>query len=224
MIVSALRFLSAKRLLSGALVLLGIALLLVNTGNAPNRTKMETLLSSETNARVVATGAAMHVTEYSDSGSPFYALQVQNWTQHQADKHHYVDFRAPIVELFGSDALRSWRVSAQRGRITQNAGEPNLELMDNVQLRQAAGAANSLRLRSDRLTMNAAANTVTARGHVVLDSQPMQTTATKLIVYANKVLEFSGSEDQQVVSNIRLGAQRLVNPGPNNAVDRGEDA
>lgn len=223
MIASALRFLGVKSLISGVLVLLGIALLLVNTGNTPKRTTVETLLSSGTNARVVATGAAMQVTEYSDNGTPVYALQVQNWTQHQADKDHYVDFRAPIVELFGSDALRSWRVSAQRGRIAQNDSEPNLELMDNVQLRQAAGTANSLRLRSDRLTVNAADNTVTARGHVVLDSQPMQTTATQLIVHSNKILEFSGTEAQQVVSEIRLGAKRRENP-VFNAADRGEDA
>ena len=64
--------------------------------------------------------------------------------------------------------------------------------------------ANQLRLRSDRLTVDAANEIITARGSVQLNAGPMQTQAPVMVMRNNEVLEFSGIEEQRVVSNIRL--------------------
>ena len=71
-------------------------------------------------------------------------------------------------------------------------------------LEQGLINANQLRLRSDRLTVDTVNEIVTARGSVVLNAGPMQTQAPIMVMRNNEVLEFSGIEEQRVVSNIRL--------------------
>ena len=40
----------------------------------------------------------MKLTEYTENGTRFYALEAQDWTQYKKEQHHYVAFQAPAVE------------------------------------------------------------------------------------------------------------------------------
>lgn len=193
-----------KRALTAALLISALSLFLLTTSNTPEKKAISSLLQPAAAERVIANGKEMQLTEYAQDGKRFYALQVQDWTQYQRDQSHYVAFQTPNMELFDTNAPTSWRISAERGKIVQQDHKPDLELMDNVLLKQVPAASNTLRLRSDQLSVNATNNSITARGHVVLNSDPMQTTAAEMVMRNNKVLEFSGTLEQRVVSEIKL--------------------
>lgn len=194
----------SKRFLTGVVVVFSLILFLITTSNTPEKTAISYLISATDSEHVVATGSGMKLTEYTENGTRFYALEAQDWTQYQKEQHHYVTFQAPAVELFATNTTQSWRVSAQHGRLAQQGRKPSLELLDNVVLEQGLINANQLRLRSDQLTVDTANEMITARGSVELNAGPMQTQAPVMVMRNNEVLEFSGIEEQRVVSNIRL--------------------
>ena len=195
-----------KRFISGLLVSLGLLLLLAKTGNAPGTATISS--SHLTNAsdieHIIATGTRINLTEYAENGARFYALQAQDWTQFQQQHRHVVTFDAPAVELFATNTVHSWRVSAHRGKLAQEEDKPILELIDNVVLEQTLAKTNELNISSDRLTVDTVNEAVTARGNVVLNSGPLQTRGPVMVISNKNVLEFSSTSDQRVVSYISL--------------------
>ena len=194
-----------KRFISGLLVSLGLLLLLAKTGNAPGTATISSPLTNASDIeQIIATGTRINLTEYAENGARFYALQAQDWTQFQQQHRHVVTFDAPVVELFATDTVHSWRVSAHRGKLAQEEDKPILELIDNVVLEQTLAKTNELNLSSDRLTVDTVNEAVTARGNVVLNSGPLQTRGPVMVISNKNVLEFSGTSDQRVVSYISL--------------------
>ena len=204
--------LDTKRLATGALIFTA-ALLFLWATSEPTSTAVNLLVNdSDNNDVIVATGTHMQMTEYADTGQRLYSLKVAEWTQYRGTENTHIELLHPEMRLFDDSDTTPWQVSAKRGSATKLGNQPHLTLSDQVQLRQTTSSAKSLHLRSERLSVDATNESVTARGNVILNFGALRTTAPIMILHKNSTLEFSREANLRVVSTLLLPQEKAAEP------------
>lgn len=203
---------STKRLATGTLIF-ATALIFLSATSEPTSTTVNLLANdSDNNGAIMATGTRMQMTEYANSGQRLYSLKVAEWTQYRDTENTHIELLLPEMRLFDDSDATPWQVSAQRGRATKLGNQPRLTLSDQVQLRQTTPSADSVYLRSDRLSVDAANESATARGNVILNVGSLRTTAPVMILHKNSTLEFRREHNLRVLSTLLLPEQQATEP------------
>jgi len=187
-----------------ASVILGAALLALFISSDPASTTITIMDNRDKTEAIVATGTHMQMTEYADNGHRLYSLEVAEWTQYRGAQNTYIELMRPKVRLFDDTYSMPWHISAQSGSATKQGHSPHLTLSDQVQLHQATTSSKPMNLRSDSLSVNAADDSVVARGNVVLNFGALRTEAPVMILQKNSTLQFNRHENLRVISTIFL--------------------
>ena len=199
--MNTLRF---KRLASGALIFSATLLFLAATSDSTPRAITILANAGNNDDAIVATGTHMQMTEYADNGRRLYSLEVAEWTQYQGAENTHIDLMLPEMRLFDDSDTTPWLASAQQGQATKLGDLPRLTLSEEVLLRRASPSTQALSLRSDRLAVDAANESITAQGNVILTFGSLRTRAPLMILHKNSTLEFNREDDMRVISTLRL--------------------
>ena len=203
--------LSTKQI-RAASVILGAALLVLFVSSDPTSTAITVMDDGDNTEAIVATGTNMQMTEYADNGHRLYSLEVAEWTQYRAAQNTYIELTRPKVRLFDDTYSTPWHISAQYGSATKLGQRPHLTLSDEVQLHQATTFSKPMNLRSDSLSVNAADDSVIARGNVVLNFGALRTEAPVMILQKNSTLQFNRRENMRVISTLSLAPETTTQP------------
>lgn len=202
--------LSTKRLATGALIF-AATLLFLSATSEPTSTAVNLLVDDHDNSdAIMATGTRMQMTEYADNGQRLYSLRVAEWTQYRGTENTHIELLQPEMRLFDDSDTTPWQVSAQRGSATKLGNQPRLTLSDQVQLRQTTPSADSVHLRSDHLSVDAANESATARGNVIFNVGGLRTTAPIMILRKNSTLEFRRENNLRVLSTLVLPQRKAT--------------
>lgn len=208
----AITALSSKRLATGALIFGATFLFLLAANDSTPRTINILANASDSDDAIVATGTQMHMTEYADNGRRLYSIEVAEWTQYQGTAGTHIDLMLPEMRLFNDSDTAPWLVSAQQGQATKLGDLPRLTLSDGVLLRRASPSTQALSLRSDRLAVDAANESITAQGNVILTFGSLRTAAPLMILHKNSTLEFNRENDLRVISTLLLPMDIATKP------------
>ena len=182
--------LSTKRLATGALIF-AATLLFLSATSEPTSTAVNLLVDDHDNSdAIMATGTRMQMTEYADNGQRLYSLRVAEWTQYRGAENTHIELLQPEMRLFDdSDTTPAGIGPARQRKKTRQPAASGL-CQDQVQLRQTTPSADSVYLRSDHLSVDAANESATARGNVIFNVGGLRTTAPIMILRKNSTLEF----------------------------------
>ena len=200
----AMNALSSKRLVTGAVIFSATLLFLAATSDSTPRAITILANAGNNDDAIVATGTHMQMTEYADNGRRLYSLEVAEWTQYQGAESTHIDLMLPEMRLFDDSDTTPWLASAQQGQATKLGDLPRLTLSDEVLLRRASPSTQALSLRSDRLAVDAANESITAQGNVILTFGSLRTRAPLMVLHKNSTLEFNREDDMRVISTLRL--------------------
>ena len=208
----------STRQVRAASVIFGAALLTLFVSSDPASTAITVMDNGDNTEAIVATGTHMQMTEYADNGHRLYSLEVAEWTQYRGAQNTYIELTRPKVRLFDDTYSTPWHISAQYGSATKLGHSPHLTLSDEVRLHQATTFSKPMNLRSDSLLVNAADDSVIARGNVVLNFGALRTEAPVMILQKNSTLQFNRQENLRVISTLFLAPETATQASVGNDV------